>query len=67
MEIIKLNEALEKNVKIFLDENLSWTKNAISCEIKDASRSHKFEATMHGGSKQAAGAFATKWCFGSPR
>ena len=46
MEIRKLNVALEKNVKILLDENLSWTKYAISCEIKDASRSHKLEAAM---------------------
>ena len=46
MEIRKLNVALEKNVKILLDENLSWTKYAISYEIKDASRSHKLEAAV---------------------
>ena len=46
MEIRKLNVALEKNMKILLDQNPSWTKYAISCEIKDASRSHKLEAAM---------------------
>ena len=33
-------------MKILLDENLSWTKYAISYEIKDASRSHKLEAAV---------------------
>ena len=46
MEIRKLNKALHKNVKILLVENVSWTKYAISSEIKGASRSHKLEAAM---------------------
>ena len=42
----KLNAALQKNVKNLLDVNEAWTKYAISCEIKNASISHKLEVTL---------------------
>ena len=46
VEIRKLNVTLEKNVKNLLDENLAWTKYAISSEMKAASLSQKFEAAL---------------------
>ena len=46
VESRKLNVTLEKNMKNLLDENLAWTKYVISCEMKEASLSHKFEAAL---------------------